>query len=157
MIVARDLNNGIGKDNNLPWKCKEDLKWFKECTTSCTVVMGRNTFDSLGGKPLPKRTNIVITTTPETYSGKESSHLLFMTLSTYLKEHHKETHWLIGGSALYKTLMPYVNEVYVTTIEDSHECDAFLDIDFTKNFNEINQFKLTDNAYVTTYWKKDDK
>lgn len=156
LIVARDENNGIGFNNSIPWKCKEDLQWFKKCTKDGTVVMGRNTFESLGKKPLPNRHNIVITSTPELLNHIESDSLEFMTLNTYITKNRNTSHWLIGGASLYKTLLPCVEEVYETTISGHHNCDTFLDVDFGKGFNEIAQFKLSDNAFVTNYWKKDE-
>lgn len=67
IIVAIADNNAIGKDNALLWHISEDLKFFKRTTTGCPVIMGRKTFESIG-RPLPKRTNIVISrgfTAPE--------------------------------------------------------------------------------------------
>ena len=61
-ILAHDSQWGIGKNGDLPWpKNSEDLKWFKECTTGCTVMMGRGTWESLKFKPLPNRTNAIVT------------------------------------------------------------------------------------------------
>ena len=59
IIVAIADNNAIGKDNALLWHISEDLKFFKRTTSGCPVIMGRKTFESIG-RPLPKRTNIVI-------------------------------------------------------------------------------------------------
>ena len=60
IIVAIADNNAIGKDNALLWHISEDLKFFKRTTMGCPVIMGRKTFESIG-RPLPKRTNIVVT------------------------------------------------------------------------------------------------
>lgn len=60
IIVAVADNMAIGKDNSLLWHISEDLQYFKKTTLGCPVVMGRRTFESLG-RPLPKRTNIVVT------------------------------------------------------------------------------------------------
>lgn len=59
IIVAIADNNAIGRDNALLWHISEDLKFFKRTTTGCPVIMGRKTFESIG-RPLPKRTNIVV-------------------------------------------------------------------------------------------------
>ena len=59
IIVAIADNNAIGKDNALLWHISEDMKFFKRTTTGCPVIMGRKTFESIG-RPLPKRTNIVV-------------------------------------------------------------------------------------------------
>ena len=60
IIVAADLDNGIGINNTLPWRLPEDLAHFKRLTTGHAIIMGRKTFDSIG-RPLPNRRNIVIT------------------------------------------------------------------------------------------------
>ena len=59
IIVAYDDNNAIGKDNKMPWHISEDLRYFKNVTSGHPVIMGRNTYESIG-KPLPNRTNIVL-------------------------------------------------------------------------------------------------
>ena len=59
IIVAIADNNAIGRDNTLLWHISEDLKFFKRTTSGCPVIMGRRTFESIG-RPLPKRTNIVV-------------------------------------------------------------------------------------------------
>ena len=60
IIVAYTNNLLIGKDNSIPWHISDDLKRFKKLTTGNVIIMGRKTFESLGSKPLPNRTNIVI-------------------------------------------------------------------------------------------------
>jgi dihydrofolate reductase len=64
LVVARCINNGIGINNAIPWKLPSDLKMFKKITTSGpaknSIIMGRKTFDSIGKKALPNRTNIVV-------------------------------------------------------------------------------------------------
>src|SRR6186997_3230653 len=62
-IAAMSLNRVIGRDNKIPWHLPEDFRWFKKLTTGHFVLMGRKTFESLG-RPLPNRTNIVVTRTP---------------------------------------------------------------------------------------------
>ena len=62
-IAAMSLNRVIGRDNKIPWHLPEDFKWFKKLTTGHFILMGRKTFESLG-RPLPNRTNIVVTRTP---------------------------------------------------------------------------------------------
>jgi dihydrofolate reductase len=63
-IAAMSLNRVIGRDNKIPWHLPEDFKWFKKLTTGHFVLMGRKTFESLG-RPLPNRTNIVVTRSPQ--------------------------------------------------------------------------------------------
>jgi dihydrofolate reductase len=63
MILGVSPNMAIGYNNQLPWKLSTDLKHFKAVTVGSTVIMGRNTFQSIGSRPLPKRDNIVISKT----------------------------------------------------------------------------------------------
>lgn len=63
LIVATTLNSVIGKDNQIPWHLPADLAWFRQNTTGKPVIMGRKTFESIG-RPLPKRTNIVLSRQP---------------------------------------------------------------------------------------------
>ena len=68
LIVAATLNGVIGKDNQMPWHRPADLAWFRQNTTGKPVIMGRKTFESIG-RPLPKRTNIVLSRKPYEYEG----------------------------------------------------------------------------------------
>ena len=63
-IAAMSLNRVIGAGNKIPWHLPEDFKWFKQMTSGHVVIMGRKTFESLGGKPLPNRINIVLSSSP---------------------------------------------------------------------------------------------
>ena len=68
LIVATSLNSVIGKENQLPWHLPADLAWFRQNTTGKPVIMGRKTFESIG-RPLPKRTNIVLSRQPFEHEG----------------------------------------------------------------------------------------
>ena len=68
LIVATTLNSVIGKDNQMPWHLPADLAWFRQKTTGKPVIMGRKTFESIG-RPLPKRTNIVLSRQPFKHEG----------------------------------------------------------------------------------------
>ena len=68
LIAAVDKNLAIGKNGQIPWKIKEDLKFFKEKTEGTSIIMGRSTFDSIG-RPLPNRKNIVMTRSPRNRKG----------------------------------------------------------------------------------------
>lgn len=155
LIVARDSNGGIGINNTLPWpSIKEDMKWFKECTTNSTVVMGRKTFESLGSKPLSNRHNIVITSEPDKYVAKDNLelNLEFMTVNDLTKSPHIHLAWLIGGSTLYKTLLPYVTEAYITEVEGVYECDSYFPVNLKNcGFCKIMSSKIADGVRVVSY------
>jgi dihydrofolate reductase len=145
MIVALDERGGIAKDGQIPWlgKFPEDMKFFKETTMGHTVFMGRTTFFSLPPRfrPLPYRTNIVYTRTPEKYdNSSDPSFSLFFTDegpriscgNPLLNEHHsgkKQKIFIIGGSQIYNQYYYQCNTIWVTRIHDDYQCDTFLNID----------------------------
>jgi dihydrofolate reductase len=143
-ILACDLNFGIGNEGNLPWpKNKRDMAWFREHTMGHVVVMGRKTWESIGSKPLPKRTNVVITSK---YISNAD-----LTLSGHMQDildHLKETYeglhiWVIGGSEIYGQAIPYCDKLYLTTINGIFKCDTYVESDIITKFP------------VIEYWKED--
>lgn len=139
IIVAIDKNNGMGLNNDLPWHLPKDLAYFKETTLNQTVIMGRNTWEGLPDrfKPLPKRTNIVVTTNTG-YSLPEGV-LLASSLEEALQKTAPETTpFVIGGAKLFEKAInsSYCQQLYVTHIDSIFDCDTF--------FPEIpNRFKKT--------------
>lgn len=111
MIVAVGRHYEIGRGNELPWHCKEDLRLFKALTDGQTVIMGRNTASSLG-KPLPGRKNVVLT---RSRSNVLSNGFEFSRFPEVMKEH--DDAWIIGGESIYKLFLPYVDEIYVSHID----------------------------------------
>jgi dihydrofolate reductase len=123
IIVAMDNNNCIGNNNTLLWKIPADMKFFKETTTGHAIVMGKNTFLSIG-KPLPNRRNIIITRNKdfkfdgaEVYNSPETIVELF-------KDSEEEV-FVIGGGEIYKRLLPFVTKLYVTHVHASFLGDTF--------------------------------
>lgn len=132
-IVCVDETYGIGKkgSNKLEWKLPEDLQNFKKLTTNGVVVMGRKTFDSIG-KPLPNRFNIVLSRNHITEYDATGSILRRLitqvdvnTVEEVLSspEYINKDIWVIGGSEIYKLLLPMCNEVYLTKIHGDFKCD----------------------------------
>lgn len=126
IIAAVAFNNVIGKNNDIPWYISEDLKHFKKLTLGHVVVMGRKTFDSIMarlGKPLPGRTNIVITRQEGLMvpPGVE----VFHDIDAALLSHSDETVFVIGGSELYRQTMDRCEYLYITRIKKNVEGDAF--------------------------------
>ena len=120
-IVAVDNNWGIGFNGDLLEHIPEDLKYFKELTSGCVVVMGRKTWDSLPKKPLPNRLNIVITS-QERHFGEMTAFIPFSEAVSRLKHSPKDDDWfIIGGGQIYKELLPYCDRVYVTKIFKDHD------------------------------------
>lgn len=130
MIVAVDKHNVIGVDNKLPWNIKEDLKYFKKITSGNIIIMGRNTYESIG-KPLPNRKNVVLTRDhffkPE---GVTVVHSIERAISEFImKENNddlnKKQIFIIGGAEVYKQFMPYVSRLYITQIDIVVKGDTF--------------------------------
>lgn len=118
-IVAVDENWGIGYNGDLLASIPDDLKHFKNITTGSTVVMGLNTWNSLPRKPLPNRTNIVIRPgTPEFDKGQD---VIKMDLETLLERFELDGGFVIGGGSIYKQLLPYCDQVYITKIYKNFE------------------------------------
>lgn len=143
VIVAADSNNGIGKDNNLPWRLKGDMKYFKEKTTSVVaigetnvVIMGRNTWTSIPEKfrPLPGRLNIVLSSNLEFPKSLPPSVVGLSSLDSAL-DYCKglpniDNVFVIGGSVLYKEAFthPECFEILLTRINKNFNCDTFIPI-----------------------------
>ena len=129
IIVAIADNNAIGKDNALLWHISEDLKFFKRTTTGCPVIMGRKTFESIG-RPLPKRTNIVISrgfTAPEgvivvsslaeAYELVSSCHSeLVSSCHSELVEESPSRCFIIGGGQIYAQAIADADRLIVTHV-----------------------------------------
>lgn len=116
-IVAMSINGVIGKDNKLPWSCKEDMKRFKELTTDNVVIMGRKTHESIG-KVLPNRINIVVTSTVNIITSK-SEDLHFcpdISSALLLADSFNKKIFIIGGDTLYKQTIPLWDLLYLTII-----------------------------------------
>ena len=125
-IAAVSLNWGLGKDNDLLFHISEDMKRFRALTSGGTVVMGRKTLDSMpGGKPLPKRRNIVITRDPNfSREGVEVAHSVEEALEL-VKNEDPEKVWSIGGGQIYEALLPHCRMCYLTRVYAQPECDTF--------------------------------
>lgn len=129
-IVAAARNRVIGKDNQIPWYLSSDLKYFKRTTLGHHVIMGRKSFESIG-RPLPKRTNIIITRAPY-YAA--SGCLVARSLPEALSIAHAngETEaFIIGGGEIYALSLPLLDKLYLTEVDAAPEGDVFFpELDF---------------------------
>jgi len=132
LIAAIANNNVIGKDNKLIWHIPEDLKRFKQITDNKTIIMGRNTFESLG-RILPNRKHVVLCST-----GKlkiEDPNVKIVTGTHELQEYSnsEEECFVIGGGIVYRILLPYVEKMYITRVYHDFDGDIFFpEIDESK-------------------------
>lgn len=123
LIVAADLHFGIGKDGTLPWHIRADLAYFKQMTLHKTIIMGRRTLQSFpGGRPLPDRTNIVLTADRSfCMPGVEVYHDLESLFSRSL-----DCAFVVGGASVYAQLLPYCTLAYLTRIERVFDTDTVM-------------------------------
>lgn len=129
-IVAVASNGVIGRNNQLPWYLPNDLKYFKAKTMGKPVVMGRKTFESIG-KPLPGRTNIVVTANRE-YSAEgvrvvhSLDEAISLAESVAIVDGSQEL-VIIGGAKLYAEALPQIDRLYLTEVKAEVEGDAYFD------------------------------
>lgn len=127
IIACVANNNAIGKNGTLPWHLKEDLKHFKKCTVNSCVIMGRKTFESINSTPLPKRLNIVVSTTMQ--EPPIPDWLVVKSIDEafdFLKAHNRPECWIIGGGTLYKQTIDIADELEITRLfGDVVEPDTF--------------------------------
>ena len=142
MIVAYCKNRGIGIGNTLPWKIKNELKYFKDLTTAnkndC-VIMGKNTWLSLPKKPLPNRTNIILSSSLKKEELPKDT-LLFNNKECLIKHINQQnyTPLIIGGEKIYETFISSkeLKNIYVTFINEKYNCDTFFP-KIPTNFNRV--------------------
>lgn len=140
IVVAKAKNNIIGKDNKILWDLPEDLKRFKELTTGHTIIMGRKTFESLGGV-LPNRKHIIFSQNPDFKVNNENVEVVHSLLQIQdLIEGEEET-FVIGGAMIYNFLMPYVKKMYVTEINEEFDGDSFFPKINENTWKEVNREK----------------
>ncbi|MBM4403802.1 MAG: dihydrofolate reductase [Candidatus Cloacimonetes bacterium] len=129
IIVAMDRNHLIGKDNRLPWHIPEDLAYFRKVTLDHNVIIGKNTWLSLG-KPLDRRTNIVLSRDPDFHPrGCIVCHDIRDVLSIV----NEQTSFIIGGASVFQQFVPLVGKLYLTRIEAVFEGDVYFpDLDLNQ-------------------------
>jgi dihydrofolate reductase len=123
-IVAASKNSVIGSDNEIPWYLQEDFKFFKQTTMNHHIIMGRKTFESIG-KPLPKRTNIVITRNPFfVATGVIVVNSLEAAL-TIADENGETEAFIIGGGTIYEQAFSILDCIYYTEVQTELAGDTF--------------------------------
>lgn len=127
LIAAVDANWGIGYKNTLPWSHPEDLAHFKRLTTGSTIIMGRNTFESLP-RVLPNRRHVVLTTG----SFSPQQNVEYVSSVDEIVAKYDADSFVIGGGTVYRQLFPYCNEMYITYMYDEYNCDAHFPADLFK-------------------------
>ena len=140
MIAALgSTTRALGKGNQLLWHLPEDLKFFKQTTLGHAVIMGRKTYESIG-KPLPSRTNIVVTRTP-TYKAEGCKVVTSLddalSFARALTNTGAPELFIIGGAEIYAQAMPQADRLYLTLIDDPGEgADVFFP-EYEKEFTKV--------------------
>ena len=166
LIAAVSKNGGIGKDGQLPWKIKEDLKYFSKTTRGNgynAVIMGRKTWESFNGKHLPLRDNLILSSTLK-IDTEASNHIVksFATMDdidSYVAKRKYDEVWVIGGSQVYKE---YINQnkvdiCHLTLIDQEFDSDAFFpplpeswNVVETKALETANEFDVSIQKFENT-------
>jgi len=130
LIVAMTRNLVIGKDNKMPWHLPEDLKYFKRVTLNKPVVMGRNTFESIG-KPLPQRTNIIVSRNTDykvagaiVVQSVEQALQMVADLYHTIEAPEDSEVMIIGGAQIYAQTLALAQRLYLTEIQAEIDGDT---------------------------------
>lgn len=124
VIVAADQKNGIGQNNQLLCHLPADLKYFKAITTGHCLIMGRKTFESIG-KPLPNRTNIILTKTQTPIDGCLIASTLEQAIEIARQKNETEV-FIIGGGMVYEKALLLADKIYLTRIQHTFiDADTF--------------------------------
>ena len=160
IIVAMGLKNEIGANNQLLWHLPKDLKHFKEITSGHPIIMGRKTYESIG-KPLPNRTNIVVSTKKDWF---EEGILIVGSLKEAIKFAKKmdEEIFIIGGGNIYEQTIDLAEKLEVTQVNAELKADIFfpkINPKIWNKTNEVSHEKDEKNEYdfsFQTYERKTD-
>lgn len=159
-IAAMASNRVIGKDGNLPWRIKGDLKFFKKMTTDCICVVGRKTFDSL---PLLQNRKFVVMSASKKYdlhnpknnpNGNEVCGQCFDPERNHFPVYSgRDDAWVIGGASIYTALLQRCTDLYLTRIFKPYEGDTFFP-DFEHLFDMKDIIEGTDEYGIVHYTRK---
>ncbi|MBT3242365.1 MAG: dihydrofolate reductase [Bacteroidetes bacterium] len=141
IIVATASNWAIGKDNDLLWHISGDMKWFKKQTSGHPVVMGKLTWDSLPIRPLPKRTNIVLTDNPDDIL--EGCEKVYSITEAVERMDDTKENFIIGGGSVYKQFLPMAQKLYLTQVHKHYDADTFFP---EINFDEWTELYREDHS-----------
>ncbi len=156
-ILACDDYGGVSKNGTLPWPNNStDLQWFKSNTAGHVVVMGSTTWDDPHmPRPLPKRTNVLVTSREADYPG--ANHYINGDLTTHLKELEARVPgiitWVIGGPNIIEQSLGIIEEFYISRIPGAYACDTFLPL---KKIESLFERTWSEEHEAVTFeiWKK---
>ncbi len=152
VIVAKASNNVIGAKNELIWHLPNDLKHFKNLTSGHPIIMGRKTFESLG-RPLPNRTNIVITR-DKNWQGENVEKEFSLEKAIESAKKINEDIYIIGGGNIYKQAMEFADVLYITEVHHEFEGDTYfpeIDEEIWEEVDRENFMKDEKHPYAYSY------
>ncbi len=150
-IVAVAENLAIGKGGKLPWHYPADLKHFKQTTTGNAIVMGSNTWRSIG-KPLSNRLNIVLSRRAQLDSDDNLLFLRDVSEAADLSKFLKGDLYVIGGAHIYEAFIPLIDSWIVTEIPETVEnADVFMPANYLESFNLVDAEELDGGLVVRRY------
>lgn len=153
-IVAISKNYAIGKDGKLPWHYSADLKFFKETTTGNAIVMGSNTWRSIG-KPLPNRLNIVLSRSGNVETPNNVIRMRLIDEVVELSKYLDRDVFIIGGASIFKSFSDVIEKWIVTSIpEDIDDADTFIPENFLDAFELEQTIDLGDDLTVKKLRRK---
>lgn len=150
IVAVAKKNRAIGKNNQLLWHIPEDLKRFHKITKGHTVVMGQRTYESLPKRPLPERTNIVLSIDP---NYKAEGAIIVHSLEEAIekaKEVEKSEIFIIGGGSVYAQMIDKSDKLYITEVEGDFDADIFFP-DYSMFKKVIFKEKHESGGYKFTY------
>ena len=148
MIWCEDIEHGIGIDNNLPWKIKDEMDHFRRTTMGKTILCGEKTFASWGNRLLPGRKNIVITL-DKNYRPVPGCEVYY-DLKDVIKDYKDKDIYVCGGRQIYNVFLPHADRLIISTLKKSYHCNVFMKFDLS-NFiiDKTEHHELFDvNYYV---------
>ena len=152
-IVAMSQNRVIGKDNKIPWHLPADLKYFKKTTLDHHIILGRKCYESIG-RPLPRRTNIVVTRNP---NYRAEGCIVVRSIEEALEFSRKakqEEVFIAGGGQIYEQSMHFWDKLYLTEVNVAVEGDIFFPEIVDAQWNLLSEIKCQADAvnpYDYTY------
>lgn len=156
-ILACDDAGGVSKNGTLPWpNNSRDLQWFKNNTAGHVVVMGSTTWeDPHMPRPLPKRTNVIVTSRPKDYEGADMyiGGDIISGLNLIGLNYPSLITWVIGGPNIVKQSFDAIEEFYLSRIPGEYDCDTFLPLEEIEN-NFTLTWQEAHPEVVFQIWKK---
>lgn len=154
IIAAIGQNRELGKENKLLWSLPTDMKYFRETTIGKTIVMGKNTYLSIG-RPLPGRKNIVLST-----SLKDDRVEICSDVNRILTLAKTENIFIIGGAKVYQDFLPYADNLYLTLVDDAPKADVYFPYFNEEEYEQIvlsEHFENNLNFKFVLYRRKNEK